>query len=112
MPLTEQLVGNVATPLLILMAAVGCVLLITGVNIANLVLARGTGRAREAGAAGRSSGPGAGRGAGQQLVVEGLCLALVGALAAVPVAWWASPRSSGHRAGRDSLADGAGLECR
>ena len=84
--LREDLVGDFEQPLKVFLVAVGLVMLLVCDNLANLMLARATTRAREIAI---RSALGASRPRlAAQLLVESLLIATLGGMLGIAIAWW------------------------
>ena len=87
--LEDELVGDFATPLWILLGTMGIVLLIACANVANLLIVRAEAREREL-AVRQALGAGRGR-LIRSLLSEALILAAIGGAAGVVIAWAGVP---------------------
>ena len=107
-PLLEAIVGESRPVLLLLSAAVAFVLLVACANVANLLLARGSGRLKELAL---RAAIGAGRGRLiRQMLTESAALSLLGGVGGVLLAFWATRALSTLATAGLPRADQIGLD--
>jgi ABC-type antimicrobial peptide transport system permease subunit len=109
-PMQEYQVGNVRSPLLIILAAVGFLLLVACTNVAILLLAQATARRREF-ALRSALGASRARLAGQ-LITENLLLSLLGAALGVVLSYWGVRVLVGLNRSRLPRADDIAVDAR
>lgn len=106
--LDQSLVRNVQDPLWILLGAVGCLLVIACVNIANLLLTRALGRQREMAI---RAAVGATRAQiMRQLLIESITISLAGAFTGLILASWGAPLLAAHAPGGEALPQTANIQ--
>jgi putative ABC transport system permease protein len=109
-PLHEVVAGESRQSLMVLMGAVGMLLLVACVNVANLLLARTAARGREI--AVRAALGAGGRRLIRQFLVESLALAVAGGVAGLAVGVWGSRILAAMAAGQLPRAEGIGVDWR
>lgn len=106
--LDRYLTRNVASPLWILLGAVGCLLIIACVNIANLLLTRALGRQRELAI---RAAIGATRAQIiRQFLIESVTISLAGACVGVVLAIWGAPFLAVHAPGAAHLPQAGNIQ--